>query len=115
MNNEIIRLFPDIDNVELAYLQQATAQFDDKQLSLFASIYRSKRKEPQLILLTCLLGLVGFAGIHRLLTGQVGLGIIYFLTGGLCLIGTIVDMLNHKTLALKYNEKMMEETLRRIY
>ena len=115
MNNEIIRLFPDVDNVELTYLQQATARFDDKQLSLFASIYRSKRKDPQLILITCLLGLIGFAGIHRLLTGQVGLGIIYFLTAGFCFIGTIVDMLNHKTLTLKYNEQKMEETLHRIY
>lgn len=115
MNNEVLRLFPEVDSVELAYLQQATARLDDNQLSLFASIYRTRRKDPQLILITCLIGLVGFSGIHRFLTDQIGMGILYLLTGGLCLIGTIVDAINYKTLTLKYNERMMEETLRRIY
>jgi len=115
MNNEIIRLFPEVDSAELAYIHQATARFDDNQLTLFASIYRSKRKDPQMILITCLVGLVGVAGIHRLLIDQVGMAILFFLTGGFCLVGTIVDALNYKTLTLNYNERMIEETLRRIY
>ena len=115
MNNQIIRLFPEVDSAELAYLHQATARFDDNDLRLFASIYRSKRKDPQLILITSLVGLMGVAGIHRLLMDQVGMGILFFLTGGFCFVGTIVDALNYKTLALNYNERMIEETIRRIY
>ncbi len=74
-------------------------------------IYRSKRKDPQTILLTCLLGVVCVAGIHRFLVGEIGMGILYVLTGGLCLIGTIVDAVNHKTIALDYNQKMLAETM----
>ncbi|MGH2647228.1 MAG: TM2 domain-containing protein, partial [Ginsengibacter sp.] len=62
-------------------------------------------------LLVCLLGLVGVSGIHRFLIGQVGMGILYFFTGGLCLIGTIVDAINHRSLALEFNGKMIAETL----
>ena len=32
------------------------------------------------------------------------MGILYFLTGGLCLIGTIVDLVNHRSLAFEYNQ-----------
>jgi TM2 domain-containing membrane protein YozV len=74
-------------------------------------IYRSKRKDPQMILILCLLGLVGFAGIHRIVIGNIGMGILYFFTAGLCFIGTIVDTINHKELALEYNAKMITETL----
>ncbi len=114
MSKELLRLFPEVDPAELASLNYATARLDGEQLSLFASIYRSRRKDPQLLLITCLIGFLGVSGIHRMLIGQIGLGLLYLFTGGLCLIGTIVDLLNYKTLALKYNEKMMEEILRRI-
>ena len=115
MSKELIRLFPEVDQSELVSLDFATRRLDQEQLSLFASIYRARRKDPQLILITCLIGLVPIAGIHRIILGHVGIGILYLLTWGLCFVGTIVDLLNYKTLALKYNEKMMEETLRRIY
>ena len=114
MSKELLRLFPEVDAAELASLNLAARRLDSEQLSLFASIYRSRRKDPQLLLITCLIGFLGVSGIHRMLIGQIGLGLLYLFTGGLCLIGTIVDLLNYKTLALKYNEKMMEETLRRI-
>ncbi|RYD71587.1 MAG: TM2 domain-containing protein [Sphingobacteriales bacterium] len=83
----------------------------DDQIQQFVMIYRSKRKDPQTILLTCLLGFVGFAGIHRFIVNEIGMGILYFLTGGLCLIGTIVDLINHKNIAHDHNEKMIMETM----
>jgi len=43
--------------------------------------------------------------------GNVGLGILYFFTAGLCFIGTIVDAINSKELAMEYNAKMITETL----
>jgi len=62
-----------------------------------------------MILLFAFAGLVGFAGIHRVLLNQIGMGILYFFTAGLCLIGTIVDMVNYKTLAFTYNRQVAVE------
>lgn len=36
---------------------------------------------------------LGYLGIHRLVVGKIGTGILYFLTGGLLGIGWIVDMI----------------------
>jgi TM2 domain-containing membrane protein YozV len=56
-----------------------------------------------------LLGFVGVAGVHRFITEQIGLGILYFFTGGLCLIGTIVDLVNYQNLAFEYNRRVAHE------
>lgn len=96
---------------ELVTINSRTEGFSEDLLVQFCLIYNSKRKDPQLILILCLLGLFGVAGIHRFLIGQIGMGILYFFTAGLCFIGTIVDAVNHKQLALEYNAKMITETL----
>lgn len=51
-----------------------------------------KNKTTALIL--CLLGFVGLGGLHRFYLGHIGMGILYFCTGGLCGIGTIIDLLS---------------------
>lgn len=71
--------------------------------------YMSRRKDPTNILIFALIGFVGIAGIHRFVLGQTGMGILYLLTGGLCLIGTIVDLVNHKKLALESNIKTAQQ------
>lgn len=96
---------------ELITINSRTKGFSADELEQFCTIYRSKRKDPQLILILSLIGLVGFAGIQRFLIGNIGMGILYFFTGGLCLIGTIIDAVNHKELAMEYNAKMITETL----
>ena len=68
MSKELIHLFPEVDPTEFSMLEQATYGLNSEQLSLFASIYRSRRKDPQLVLITCLIGLIGFAGICLLYT-----------------------------------------------
>ncbi len=107
----ILKYLYDVTPEELVTINSRTKDFSDDQLTQFCMIYRTKRKDPQLILLLCLLGLVGVAGVQRFIIGQIGMGILYFFTGGLCLIGTIVDAINHKDLALEYNAKMITETL----
>jgi len=42
--------------------------------------------------LLCLLGLVGFAGFHRIYVGKIISGILYFLTLGFLWLGTIIDL-----------------------
>lgn len=101
---------PGITSDELVILQQATADLNDEQKKYFYMVYSGKRKSPQDILIFTIIGFFGVAGIQRFLIGQIGMGILYFFTGGFCLIGTIVDLVNHKTLATDYNQKMAYES-----
>lgn len=111
MSQNLITLIPAVEPDELAYLQQLTKDFSDEKLKLFISIYNSKRKKAETILICCLLGFICFAGIQRFVVGQMGMGILYFFTGGLCLIGTIVDIINHKQMAFEFNQKMALESM----
>jgi TM2 domain-containing membrane protein YozV len=111
INPVILKNLYDATPEELITINSRIKDFSDNEILQFCMIYRSKRKDPQLILILCLLGLVGFAGIHRIVIGNIGMGILYFFTAGLCFIGTIVDIINHKELALEYNAKMITETL----
>lgn len=111
LNPLLVRLMYDLTPEELTSLNSLTQDFSDEQLNQFAMVYRSKRKDPQTILLLCLLGLVAIAGIHRFILGHIGMGILYLFTWGLCLIGTIVDAVNYKQLTHEYNQKMMYESL----
>lgn len=111
INPVVLRHLYDITPEELMTINARTKGFNDDELSQFCMIYRSKRKDPQLILILCLLGLVGIAGLQRFIIGHIGMGVLYFFTAGLCFIGTIVDTINHKELALEYNAKMITETL----
>ncbi|WP_419700340.1 TM2 domain-containing protein [Mucilaginibacter sp. NFX135] len=104
--------FADMGPEEMGFLQQATGELSDSQKKYFYMVYSSKRKNANEILIFTLLGFVGFAGIHRFVLGQIGMGILYFLTGGLCVIGTIVDLVNNKSLTLKYNKEMAYESHR---
>lgn len=111
VNPVILKYLYDTTPEELITINSRTKDFSDDELSQFCMIYRSKRKDPQLILILCLLGLVGIAGVQRFVIGHIGMGILYFFTAGLCFVGTIIDAINHKELALEYNAKMITETL----
>lgn len=102
--------FPGITPEEMGFLQQATADLSENQKRNFYMIYAGKRKNPQDILLFTLLGFVVVAGVQRFVVGQIGMGLLYLFTGGFCLIGTIVDLVNHKTIATEYNRKMAYES-----
>jgi len=103
-------LLKDVTKEEAAFLQQVTSDLTETQHQYFFIIYSAKRKSANDILLFTLIGFVGFAGIQRFMTGQIGLGILYVFTAGLCWIGTIVDLVNHKTLANEFNQKMAWES-----
>jgi TM2 domain-containing membrane protein YozV len=40
----------------------------------------------------CIIGFFGFAGIHRFYLGRPLTGLLWLFSGGLCGIGTIVDL-----------------------
>ncbi len=107
----VIDVLPELTGEEMLYVQSLVKDMDDEKARTFAGVYRTRRKDPQVILLTALLGLVVLAGVHRFIMGQVGMGLLYLFTGGLCLIGTIVDLVNHQKLAFEYNQKTANEVL----
>ena len=51
------------------------------------------RKSKLVALILCIIGFFGFAGLHRMYVGKVGSGVLHFLTYGICLIGTIIDLI----------------------
>ncbi len=105
---------PGITPQEYSYLQTATNGLSEQQVRTFLMIYTGKRKNSSDILLFTLLGFIWVAGVQRFVIGQVGMGILYFLTGGLCFIGTIVDLINHKDLTFEFNQRMVFESLQMV-
>lgn len=94
---------PTLESDEMTYVQGLIKDMNDNQAQQFANIYNARRKDPQTILLTTILGFVVIAGVQRFILGQIGMGLLYLFTVGLCFIGTIVDLVNHKKLAFEYN------------
>jgi TM2 domain-containing membrane protein YozV len=105
----IIDVLPELTGEEMLFVQQIISGYTDEKARSFATIYRNRRRDPMLILVLTLVGFVGFAGIHRMLIDQIGMGILYFFTAGLCFIGTIVDLVNYQKLAFEYNSKIARE------
>ena len=109
---KIFELLPELEGDEFQYISHIIEEMPDEKAKLFARIYRSRRRDPVLLLILALIGLFGVAGVHRFFVNQVGMGILYFLTVGLCFVGTIVDMINYKNFAFEYNRKMAQEILK---
>jgi len=101
---------PGVTAEEIGFLQQATNGLNENQQKYFFMVYSSKRKNPQDILIFTVIGFFGVAGIQRFATGQIGMGLLFLFTGGFCGIGTLVDLINHKSLALEYNKRMAYES-----
>jgi TM2 domain-containing membrane protein YozV len=107
----MLQLLPEIESGELTIIQELAKNFDDTHAQQFASIYRTKRKDPQTVMLLTLIGFVAVSGIQRFYLDQVGMGLLYLFTAGFCFIGTIVDLVKHKKLALEYNLKAAQQVV----
>lgn len=105
----ILRHLPELQGQEMAYVQQLIKDMEDDKAQLFGNIYRARRRDPQMILITAILGFFGIAGVHRLLLNHIGMGLLYLFTAGLCLIGTIIDLVNYQKLAFDYNRAIADE------
>lgn len=109
-NNNPYMMLPGISPEEMGYIQQAISQLTENQQKYFYMNYTTKRKSPQDVLIFCIVSIFLVPGLHRFVLGQVGMGLLYLFTWGLCFIGTIVDLVNHRSLALEYNQKMVYES-----
>ena len=92
----ILQLLPELIGEEQAFVSALIKNMTDDEAYQFANVYRVRRKDPQTILLLTLVGFLGVAGVQRFIVDQIGMGILYLLTGGICMIGTIVDLVNYK-------------------
>lgn len=106
---EIFNFIPEAQGQEMMFLKEITADLSEDQLVSFATLYRARRRDPQIILLVTILGFVVVAGVQRFLVGQIGMGLLYLFTAGLCFIGTIIDLINYQDLAFEYNRKVAIE------
>ena len=106
---KLIDHLPELSGEEAMFVGKMMTDLDEESARQFANAYRSRRKDPQTILLLTLVVFLGFGGINRFVLGQIGMGILYIFTGGLCLIGSIVDLINHKDLTFEYNRKVAIE------
>ncbi len=109
MDNLLMHL-PNLKGEEAIYLKELTRNMTDNEMSHFVAMYRGKRKDPQTYLLLSALGFLGVAGVQRFVTEDIVWGIIYFLTGGFCMIGTVVDMVNAQKNSWKYNREAAMES-----
>jgi hypothetical protein len=86
-----------IDPVLLKDLKKEYKAIKKEVKESFKTIVKSGKKEPvsgtEKTVALVLLILVGALGVHKFYLGQIGPGILYLLTGGLCGIGLIIDLI----------------------
>ncbi len=110
MDQNLFLSLPGMEADEMMFIKEAIHDLSEDQKKSFFLLYQGRRKEPQTILICTLLGFIVIAGVQRFLLGQIGMGILYFLTGGLCLIGTIVDLVNYRKMTLEFNQMQVVES-----
>ena len=102
---DVLRHMPELEGEEMLYVQNLLDPMPEDQAATFAAAYRGQRKDPTTVMLLTLIGFIALGGVQRFYLGQIGMGILYLLTAGLCFIGTIVDLVSHKKLAFEYNQR----------
>jgi len=105
MSNSILMNLPGIDPEEMMFLQNLLKELREDQHQNFFMMYTRRRKDPQTILIMCLIGFIGIAGLQRFVLDQVGMGILYFITCGFCFIGSIYDIVNYRNMTMDYNKR----------
>lgn len=109
--NRLLKFLPEVTGEEMSYIHNITKELDDAQMETFAHVYRARRRDPQTVLILALVGLFVIPGLQRFYVDQIGMGILYLFTFGLCLIGSIIDIINYKSLSQEYNAKIAHEAM----
>jgi len=100
---------PELEGDEQLSVAAIMKSMTEDQAEQFARVYRQRRKDATTTLILALLGLFVIAGVHRFYIGQIGMGLLYLFTGGICLVGTIIDVVNYKKLTWEFNAKQAVE------
>ncbi|MCH8988446.1 MAG: TM2 domain-containing protein [Chloroflexi bacterium] len=99
----VLQVFPEAEGEEQLLISGLIADMTDQQAQTFAVAYRAQRKDPTTCLILTIIGFIILAGIGRFYVGNIGMGILYLLTGGLCYVGTIIDVFRHKRITFQAN------------
>ena len=113
--SKIIKYLPELEGEEQLIIAQVITDMTEDQAAQFATVYRQRRKDDVMMLLLTMTAFIGFAGVNRFVMKQVAMGLVYFFTAGFCLIGTIVDLFNYKSLTMSHNQKQALEVADLIY
>lgn len=112
--SRILNHIPEAQGEEYYFLERLLETSDPQQLEQFARVYRARRRDPQVVLVLAIVGLVVIPGIQRFYLNSIVMGILYLFTAGFCLIGSIIDIINHKEMTLEYNQKVAYEIIKTV-
>jgi TM2 domain-containing membrane protein YozV len=102
----VTHYLPELEEPERSFIERLTTGMSYENIQQFAVAYRQVRKDPQTLRLMAIIGIVAIPGLHRFWVGQLGIGFLYLLTGGLLWIGTIIDIVKYRELAFGYNRQV---------
>jgi TM2 domain-containing membrane protein YozV len=105
----ITHYLPELNEPERSFIEFLTSGMSHENLFQFAAAYRQVRKNPETVRLMAVIGIVAIPGLHRFWLGQVGIGVLYLLTGGLLWLGTIVDIVKYRDLAFSRNRQLARQ------
>ena len=86
---------------------QLTQGMTEQQKFLFQAQYGSERRDRTIVLVVSIL--LGYLGIDRFLVGDVGIGLLKLLTGGVCGIFWLVDLFLITGRVDEYNRRKANE------
>jgi TM2 domain-containing membrane protein YozV len=101
----------ELSDSERIYIQNLIAQIPLQQAEVFLIEYRKRRKDPQTVLLSAVIGLVACPGFQRFWLGEVGMGLLFLFTAGFLAMGSIIDLCTYRTLARCHNERVARKIL----
>ena len=89
---------------KIVIMREKMLSADDSKFNIISSI---DLKDPIMLLVLSIL--FGSLGVDRFLIGDIGMGVLKLLTGGLCGVLTIVDwfLIQSKAKEMNYNAVMM--------
>jgi len=86
---------------------QLTQGMSEQQKFVFQAQYGSERRDRTLVLLISIF--LGYLGIDRFLIGDIGMGLLKLLTGGVCGIFWLVDIFLITGRVDEYNRRKAHE------
>jgi TM2 domain-containing membrane protein YozV len=107
---QFLMMMPGLQPDELILLQELSKDMTESQQQQFFMLYQNKRKDQQTMLLLTAIGFLGVAGIQRFIVGDIALGVVFLVTLGFCGIGTIIDMVNIKSMTYEFNRRQALES-----
>jgi TM2 domain-containing membrane protein YozV len=115
MPHIITHYLPELDEPERSFIERLTAEMSHENIQQFAVAYRQVRKDPQTLRLMAIIGIVAVPGLHRFWVGHMALGLLYLVTWGLLLFGTITDVFKYRKLAFGYNQQVARRIAANLY